>query len=216
MKVIVVAGGDAVARDADLLAEADLVIAADAGAHWLEDQGRLPDRVVGDMDSVRPALLARLAARGVVLERYAVDKDASDLELAIRSAVHAGADQIVILGAAGGVRLDHEIANLLLLAEPAWRGIDLRLKRDRASARAVRGPGHLRLEGRIGDLVTLLSLGDAAIGVRTEGLRWRLAGETLGIGSTRGLSNAVALAPASVSLESGTLLVIETEQEVSE
>ena len=213
MKAIVVAGGDAAPEDAARLAGADLVIAADSGATWLEAQGIRPNLVIGDMDSVDPALLERLAAEGVTIERHPADKDASDAELAVERAIHAGADEVVVLGALGGERLDHELANLLLLADPAWRGTDLRIVRGGTVARALHGGERMSLTAAEDSLVTLLPIGGDATGVTTEGLEYALAGETLRIGRSRGLSNRVWRAPASVSLEGGTLLIIETDKE---
>ncbi len=213
MKAIVVAGGDAVAQDAALLSGADVVIAADSGAHWLETSGVLPDLVIGDMDSIDPALLERLVAQGIEVERHPTEKDASDVELAVSRAVADGADQVVILGALGGERLDHEIANLLLLVDRRWNGIDARAVRGGTTVRALRGEGRRELDGSTGDLVTLLPLGSDATGVRTEGLRYPLDGDTLESGRSRGLSNEIERAQASVSLEGGTLLIIETRKE---
>ncbi len=79
--------------------------------------------------------------------------------------------------------------------------------------RALHAGASLALEGAPGDLVTLLPIGGDAVGVRTAGLRYPLNGETLSIGRSRGLSNVVVEPPASVSLEGGTLLVVETQQE---
>lgn len=212
MKAIVVAGGNAAPEDAALLSGADLVIAADSGAHWLDRSGVSPDLVIGDMDSVDPDLLDRLAARGTEVERHPADKEASDLELAMSRAAAAGADEVVILGALRGERLDHELANLLLLVDREWDGIDLRVVRGGTTARALQGGSQQELGGAGGDLVTLLPVGDAT-GVRTDGLRYPLVGETLRAGRSRGLSNEVEHAPASVSLEGGSLLIIETRKE---
>ena len=213
MKAIVVAGGDAVPEDAAHLGGADLLIAADSGAAWLAGADRWPDVLIGDMDSIEPALFGRLAADGVEIERHPQDKDASDAELAVERAVSAGADEVVILGALGGERLDHELANLLLLGDGKWRGHRLRIVRGRTSVRAVQGGNRLVLDGVGGDLVTLLSVDGEAVGVRTQGLSFALDGEPLPLGRSRGLSNSVAEPPASVSLERGTLLVIETRNE---
>jgi len=76
--------------------------------------------------------------------------------------------------------------------------------------RALRGAGSLTLEGPVGTLVTLLPVAGDAEGVRTEGLRYPLASETLRLGKSRGLSNEIAASPAKVSLDIGTLLVFET------
>jgi thiamine pyrophosphokinase len=212
VKAIVVAGGDAALEDAAQLTGTDLVIAADSGAAWLDAVGRQPDLVIGDMDSIPPDLLKRLAAQGVTIEPHPPDKEASDAELAVARAVAMGASEIVILGGFGGQRLDHELANLLLLAE-GWSGAELRLVRGATSARAIQGRGRLELEGAAGDLVTLLPLAGDARGVRTHGLRYPLEGEALHLGRSRGLSNLITEAPASVSLDGGILLVIEMRKE---
>jgi thiamine pyrophosphokinase len=213
VKAIVVAGGDAAPDDAAQLTGADLVIAADSGAMWLAATRVRPDLLIGDMDSVEPALLDRLAAEGVAIERHPADKDASDAELAVERAVEAGADEVVILGALGGQRLDHELANLLLLGNGAWRGHRLRIVRGGTTVRALPAGERLTLVGAEGDLVTLLAVDGDAVGARTHGLRFPLNGETLRLGSSRGLSNSVEHPPASVSLQRGTLLVIETRKE---
>jgi thiamine pyrophosphokinase len=81
--------------------------------------------------------------------------------------------------------------------------------------RALLAGERLELEGAPGDLVTLLPVDGDGVGVRTAGLRYPLSGETLSLGRTRGLSNRVEQAPAWVSLEIGTLLVVEATKETS-
>ena len=215
MRAVVVAGGEAVAADAALLRDADLVIAADGGASFLDAIGRQPDLLVGDLDSADAGLVERLVADGVVVEQHPAAKDATDAELAIDRAVAAGARRVTVIGAFAGERLDHELANLLLLADPAWSTEleDLRMVRGGTLARAVHGPGQLALEAGEGDTVSLLPVGGGAHGVRTFGLEYPLEGETLGLGRSRGLSNVVVRTPASVSLKVGVLLVIETAKE---
>ena len=210
MRIVVVASGALAPGDEAWLDGADAVIAADGGADALDSIGCRPDRLVGDLDSVDPPLVERLVAAGVPVERHASDKEASDTELATRAALAQGADRIDLLGATGGDRLDHELANLLLLADPDFNGIELRAIVGRQTVRALNGGHELTLKGRIGDLVTLLPIGGDARGVSTTGLRWPLVGATLRMGGSRGLSNIVARAGASVRLTDGTLLVVET------
>lgn len=215
MRFVVVASGDLADGDERWLDGAS-VIAADAGAARLHDIGRAPDRLVGDLDSISPELLARLAAAGVAIDRHPADKDASDTELAVEAAISAGATEIVLLGATGGPRLDHELANLLLLTDPAWRDRDMRIVHGAATVRVVSGGERLALDGQAGDLVTLLPVGGDATGVRIEGVRWPLRDATLRMGRSRGLSNEVVEPPASVSLEGGTLLVVEQRTPVEQ
>jgi thiamine pyrophosphokinase len=215
VKAVVVAGGQAVPADAGELRDADVVIAADGGAAFLDEIGKRPDLLVGDLDSADAELVRRLVAQGVAVERHPAAKDATDAELAIDRAVAAGARRVTVIGAFAGERLDHELANLLLLADPAWaaRLEDLRMVRGGTLARALHGPGQLVLDAGEGDTVSLLPVAGHAHGVRTMGLEYPLAGETLSLGRSRGLSNVVVLRPASVTLEAGVLLVIETAKE---
>ena len=213
MKVVVVASGDFDPADAMLLGDADLLVAADGGAESLDRVGRRPDLLIGDLDSTGPALVERLAMSAVRIERHPVDKEVSDTELALRAAIDAGADEIVLLGAIGGDRLDHELANVLLLADPALAGRDVRLVHAGNTVRVVRSGESLVVGGRIGDLVTLLPIGGEATGITTDGLRWPLDAATLRMGRSRGLSNEIVAAPASVRLGSGVLLIVERARE---
>ena len=208
MRIVVVASGALAPGDETWLDGADAVIAADGGATILDRLGLRPDRLVGDLDSVDVALAGRLAGAGVPVDRHPVDKEASDTELAVRTALARGADGIDLLGATGGDRLDHELANLLLLADPALADVEIRAVVGPTSIRVLRGGETLALHGAVGDVVTLLPVGGDARGVTTSGLRWPLDAATLPLGSTRGLSNVV-VAAASVSLTDGVLLVVE-------
>ena len=203
--------GEPGALDARHLADADLIVAADGGAGWLAVQGFTPHVVVGDLDSIEASLLHALEADGVTIERHPADKDQSDAELAVARAVASGARRVIVLGALGGERLDHELSNLLMLTDPAWSSVDLRIVRDDTSVRAVIDGGRLVLDGATGDIVTLLPIGDAD-GVTTDGLAYPLAGDALRMGQSRGLSNVIASTPASVRLQAGTLLVVELKQ----
>jgi thiamine pyrophosphokinase len=215
MRAVIVASGDVAPADARHVDAADLVIAADGGADALERLGHRPDRLVGDLDSAEPALVERLAAAGAVIERHPADKEASDTELALADALEAGATEVVILGALGGARLDHALANVLLLAGPALADHDIRLVHGPTTVRLVGDRGRLGLEGDAGDLVSLLPIGGDAVGVSTDGLRWGLRGATLALGPSRGLSNEIVRAPASVAIDDGRLLVVETAIERS-
>jgi thiamine pyrophosphokinase len=212
VKAVVVGDGEPGAFDVRHLADADLIVAADGGAGWLAAQGVTPHVVVGDLDSIEAGLLQVLEADGVTIERHPVDKAQSDAHLAVARAVASGAHQVIVLGALAGERLDHELSNVLMLTDPAWRSVDIRIVRDDTSVRAVSDGDRLMLNGASGDVVTLLAIGDAE-GVTTDGLFYPLAGETLRSGESRGLSNVIASVPASVRVGAGKLLVVEQSRE---
>jgi thiamine pyrophosphokinase len=194
-----------------------LVIAADGGARHAGPLGLRVDRWVGDGDSIEPDAVAQLAAAGVDIRRSPTDKDESDTELAVLSAVDAGAGAVTILGGLGGVRVDHALSNVELLEHPALAGRPAWLYDERgvrvSLLTAPDGSGRAvtrEAAGRAGDLVSLIPLGVSAAGVTTEGLRYPLAGEALVLGRTRGVSNVRTGPVARITLESGRLLVIES------
>ncbi len=191
------------------LRRAALIVAADGGAGAALALGRVPDVVVGDFDSLDPATRDRLAAAGARLEMHPREKDETDLELALLAAVRRGATAIDVLGAFGGPRLDHALANVLALALP-WLGErPVRLLDPRHEVRLLRGPGTLHLPGAPGDLISLLPLSVSADGIDTAGLRYPLRDGTLLLGHTRGVSNELTGESASVRLRAGLLLVVQ-------
>jgi len=206
---VVVADGEPASGDAGSARGADLLVAADGGARWLAAQGLRPDLVVGDLDSLDRRDIERLQEPGTRFVRHPAEKDASDTELAVEAAISAGADRVVLLGAFGGSRIDHELANVMLLVDPAFSQVDVRLQRSSTLVRGISGNRSLVIEAGLGETVTVLPLGGDAMGVSTRGLQYALDEETLLMGRSRGLSNVVIGQPASVSIRAGSLLVIE-------
>lgn len=199
-----------------------LVVAADGGAGLAAQLGLRIDRWVGDGDSLGTAAIEALRAAGVPITLAEADKDESDTELAVLEAVAAGATDITILGALGGRRLDHALANIWLLAHPRLVGRSARLLD--ATSRitlltgaapsggrdSARGSSEHRFDGRAGDLVSLFPFAGSAEGVTTEGLRYPLRDERLRVGPARGLSNVRLATSATISLRRGRLLVVES------
>ena len=183
------------------LAHPQLVLAADSGADVALDLGLRVDVVVGDFDSVTPAGAAAAGEQ----RRFPTDKDATDLALALAEARNRGAESISVVGGSGG-RLDHLLANVAVLAGEEL--VSVRVDALMGSARLWVVRRRETIRGTVGDLVTLLAHGGPAVGVRTTGLRWALAGETLEAGSSRGVSNVLAATEATVSLESGVIVAI--------
>jgi thiamine pyrophosphokinase len=186
------------------------VIAADGGARHAPALGLRIDRWVGDGDSIDGEAFDRLAAAGVSMLRTDRDKDESDTELALLEALEQGAAAITVLGGLGGLRVDHALANVGLLEHPSLGERSLTIYDERAARISVLRPPGGSAAGHEGDLVTLLPLGEAALGVTTEGLRYPLSDEPLEVGRTRGLSNVRLTTEARITLRTGRLLLIET------
>jgi thiamine pyrophosphokinase len=168
----------------------------------------MPDVVLGDLDSASAEVRGALEAAGAEVERFPREKDQTDTEIALLAAKRRGATQIELLGALGGARLDHALANVLLLALPSLRGVPVTLRDERHEVRLIRGGERLALAGTPGDLVTLLPLTRTVGGVTTTGLRYALQDGVLRMGSSRGVSNELTRKRATLSVGRGSLLVV--------
>jgi thiamine pyrophosphokinase len=207
MRAVVVAGADSAGGlDGELLESADLVVAADRGAEALARLGRIPDVLVGDMDSITPQTRRHIEAKGVEVILLPPAKDETDTEAAVRLAIERGAEEIIIYGALGGPRLDHLIANLLLLLAPWLEPARVRMVDDLHEVFLVKGEADVR--GKPGDVVSLLPLDKEVKDVRTDGLLYPLAGEALHRSPTRGVSNVMIGDRARVTHGPGELLLI--------
>jgi thiamine pyrophosphokinase len=214
--VVVVADGDLAPRAALDAAwpgwdhDVAEVIAADGGLVRARAIGLEPGVLVGDLDSLGGAQADAAAAAGLEIRRSSADKDESDTELALLEAVARGATRITVLGALGGPRLDHALANLWLLGHPALNGIDVAVLDPAARVSVLPGPATRALPGPVGGTVSLLPLGGDAEGITTHGFRYPLRDEPLRTGPARGLSNVRTSPDASVTLRQGRLLVVES------
>jgi thiamine pyrophosphokinase len=202
--VIVVAGGPPPAATRPLPGGAT-VVAADGGIDHALALGLRVEVAVGDFDSVTPGGLAAAEAAGARIERHPAEKDATDLELALDAAAALEPRRLLVVGVAGG-RLDHLLAGLLLLGAERYARVEVDAIAGPALVHVVRGAREL--EGKPGELVSLLPLGGDAEGVTTNGLRYPLAGETLTGGSTRGVSNEFAETRARVRVARGVVLAV--------
>ena len=209
MRAIIIAGGRFPEGDQwrRWLRKGDVILGADGGAAQAAAVGLLPDLIVGDMDSLPEEEQAALAARGCRFVVHPRAKDETDLELALTYAAELGCREIIILGALGG-RLDHTVANVLLLALPGLAGIRVRIVDGDQEALLVRSGEVVTLEGHLGDLVSLLPLGGDVHGVTTTGLVWALEDEALRFGLSRGVSNEMTADAARIEVQVGTLLVV--------
>lgn len=204
---LVLLGGEPIEVAAALLPVApSLVVAADSGIDQAHRLGIRVDVAVGDFDSVSTGGLDRAVAAGTEIERHPSAKDHTDFELALDAVGVRGITNVVVAGGDGG-RLDHLLANALVMASDRFAALDVvAIGRGGSRIHVIRDHG--RMQGAPGEYVSLLAVHGPASGVRTDGLRYPLHGEQLDPGSSRGVSNELVTATATVDLTAGVLLAV--------
>ena len=181
------------------------LVAVDGGYRLMKKLGLMPELVIGDLDSLSEAELEEIQSARIPIQRFPVEKDEIDLELAINAALDRGKQPLRIACALGG-RLDQQAANLALLARPDLAGLDVRLEDGETEVWIIRKES--AVTGTPGDLVSLLPVGGPAHGVTTEGLKYPLHNETLYPYRTRGISNVLIGEEAWVKITDGAVLCI--------
>lgn len=203
MRAVVFSGGEV--RDYEFLKSIiqkdDLLVAADSGAEHLYQIGIEPDILIGDMDSISQH------PSGKEIIKLNVMKDETDTEAAVRVATERGADELIIVGATG-TRLDHSLANLLLLKQLSKKNIRAQIADEKNVVRYI--DASFEIEGSEGDILSVIPLTRLFI-ESTTGLLYEVNNDYLEVGSSRGISNVMTKSRAEVRVNSGSALVIKSK-----
>jgi len=203
-----IVGAAAVATErflADLAVRCDLVIAADGGGGACLSAGVAPNVVVGDLDSLDAADERCLRTAGTSFVIAPVDKDVSDFDLALDEARRAGATEVWATGVFGQ-RLDHTLASIGSLVRCADMGPSVREPDVTAWLLSPLGRSRLALCGK-GEIVSLFAVSPGAR-VSCDGYRYPLVRETLPALDSRGLSNVIEAAVATIEVFDGAILAL--------
>jgi len=192
----------------DLINSADLVICADGGANHAHNLGIIPETIIGDCDSIEPAVYDYFKNQGCQIIKLVHDKDKTDMQLAIEHALSLKPDRLIIIGAIGG-RPDHTLANINLLAKPGEVGVKAKIVSEDCTLWLLSSGDKLELETEPGDIVSLIPLTPQVDGVFTRGLKCPLSNAELYSTDSRGISNKVVSLPVVVKVGAGRLLAIK-------
>jgi len=207
MKAAILSNGDL--ADAEklkqMLPKFDLVICCDGGIRHLKDLNLSPDIIVGDFDSVDSSLLQTYIDQGIPTLRFPKDKDKTDTQIAVETALQKGADSIVLLGALGS-RWDHSYANVMLLVKLAQMGIDGMILH--SHNRILVSNKVFRLTGNLGQFVSLLPLGENVKIQSTRGLHYPVTDQEMPLEQPYGISNYFTEEEVEVRITSGWLMAV--------
>jgi len=200
MRAVIIGGGRV--TDYELLKgqikENDTIICADSGYDHAVKMGLSVSAVVGDFDSIKSI------PQDVTAIKYPSKKDMTDTELAIEYARGKGFNDFLLIAMTGS-RLDHTLANILLLKGFLGRNEHAVILDEHNKIMLTDSVLHLCEP--TGSIVSLLPLSDCH-GVSTENFEYPLHNASLLRGTTLGISNIMTTQHAAVSLNEGLLLVV--------
>ena len=183
----------------------DFLVAVDGGLLHIIHAGLTPNVIIGDLDSVDPIDLSHYENEGVDIIRYPVQKDETDLELAVEYVINLGFDELLIFGAIGG-RVDHFLGNILLFSNPRFQKLDIKFVTDKGILFFCKN--HQMIYGSIGDRVSLIPISEVVKNTNTTGLLYPLINENLYRWKCRGISNQIVDHFVEIHFEYGILLCV--------
>lgn len=179
----------------------DYIIAADGGYNNLKKAGLTPDVLLGDLDSI-----GQIPQNcPFEIRTFPKDKDYTDIELAIEFALEHGCSHICLVGATGS-RLDHSIANIMLLRKLIDSSINAEIFDEHHEIFVI--DKQKELLNIKGALLSLLPLDPIARGVSLKGFKYPLDDATVRMGETLGISNVCISDNCMISVRDGLLLGI--------
>ena len=190
-----------------LLRPDDFIIACDAGYRNCAPLGCKPDIIVGDFDT---APCPEQQDDDIVVLPHV--KDDTDTEYAARLAAEKGFDEVLLLGALGGKRMEHTLANLCTALGLEQRGIRATLQDERSRVTFVR-PGETRTYPKEEFFYfSAFPMEGRAEGVYERGSYYELTDAVLTVGYPLGVSNEYAEGSdtITISVRKGALVVVET------
>lgn len=185
---------------------ADFIIAADRGGLVLVNHKIIPQLALGDFDSVNKREFQKIQKYARKLYRFKVEKDQTDLEIAIDEAVELKPKEIRIYGASG-TRLDHTLAAMQLLEKYSEENILIRVI-DKNNEIILASKKYKTAKSKH-KYLSLLPVTEKAI-VSLESFRYPVSHKHFLRGTTLGISNEIIGAEGKVTVHKGKILIIKS------
>ena len=181
------------------------IICVDKGIELCRAHGIFPDFLIGDFDSAERSAVDWARKKNIPVEKYPVDKDFTDTQLALSRAVEIFGEHVAILTGCFGGRFDHLYSTIFTCAALNRK---IFLADEREIIFYLRGGESADVEFFKKPLaVSLLPMTSTCAGVTTKNLHWELNNATLTQNFPNAISNRIDADKISVSVGSGTLAI---------
>ena len=181
----------------------DICIAADGGYMNALALGEKVHILLGDFDSFTQKL-----PEDVEVLRVPAEKDFTDTQLAVNTAIEKGADEIMIIGGLCG-RLDHTLSNLSILDDLGAHKIHAVITDGRNRVRYLNSTSTLIAKSGY-KYVSILAISKRLKGVSVEGCKYPLKNARLSRTNQFAVSNEILKNCALISVKKGGLYIVES------
>jgi len=208
-KALIVGGGDINVTYLlqELKSDYAVLVAADGGGKTLHELGYQPHILLGDFDSLDHELIKVFKEKGSKIQEFPIEKDWTDLELAVQTVINLNVQEIIIFGGMGD-RLDHTLGNLSLLYPLVTKGIKASLIGLKERVFLIGPHETVTLSPERDNFFSLLPLYPGVTGVTEYKAKYPLDDESIAFGSTRGIHNEFLSEPVTVSVKGGYAFLI--------
>ena len=203
VRAVVLAAVPVSASMAAYLEPGAFIVACDAGYRNAETLGVVPDLIVGDFDSAPQPPVRH--ERTIVLPHV---KDDTDTHFAARWLWQHGCRAVTFLGALGGQRFEHTVANLHTALFLAKNGVQVLLADERSELRILCPGQPMTLERKGWTYLSLFPLDGPLTGVEEQGVFYPLQDAVLTPDYPLGVSNEFTAPQAVLSCRAGHGLVV--------
>ena len=187
--------------------ENDICIAADSGYSNAQKLGVRPQILVGDFDSLSDDK-RNSVPEGTKIITVPAEKDFTDTQLAVKTAIESGAGNIVIIGGLDG-RLDHTLSNLAILESLYESNIRAIITNGANRIRYIKSSSDLIARSRF-KYLSVIACDDKVKGVSVEGCKYPLKNATLSNKFQYAISNEILKNCALVSVKKGGIYIVES------
>ena len=183
--------------------DVEYVICADGGLEKAENLNLVPNIIIGDLDSVNSSVLKKYTDMNIEIVKYPREKNYTDMELAIEYALEKNYKDIVLIGAVGS-RLDHTMANMLLIEKYYNKGINIKIIDNNNKIQIV--TNKMEILNKRNYYVSLVPITEILEGITLEGFKFPLNNINVNRGSTLCISNQITGEKGIITINKGKAL----------
>ncbi len=203
-RCVIIGGGDCTPElIKSNISENDYIICADSGYDMAVNANINTDLLIGDFDSIM------CFAQNVETITLPVEKDLTDCEAAYNEGVMRGFNNFLLLGGTGG-RFEHTFANISVMARASKEGNKFSIIDEKHMFYAITD-SKLVIPFSPDKQVSVFAFGEKAHGVTEKGFHYLIEDYTLNPFVPMGISNDIVEDFGEISVEKGTLIIIETQ-----